>query len=236
MSKYQFNAKISVMKKSKFILSEGRVRLLKLVDKYGSISKAASEMHMSYRHAWGIIRKINDSLQEEAVISERGGESGGKTYVTTAGLELIRKYEERKKAAEIIMRFGPRPAVTVDGIIIKNKKILLIRRKNPPYKGTYALPGGFVKYKEPLEEAVVREIKEETGLVTDINRLIGVYSASDRDPRGHTISVAYELKILSGKVLAGSDAESAKWFSLGALPEIAFDHKDIIRDYLELVS
>ena len=212
------------------------MRLLKLVDKHGSITRAAGEMKMSYRHAWGIINKINEAQGEKVVESERGGTSGGMTRITKAGRKLIQDYEERKKGTEIIMKYGPRPAITVDGIIVKRGKVLLIKRKNPPFKDAFALPGGFVEYREPVEDAVVREIAEETGLRTKIERLVGVYSAPDRDPRGHTISVIYELSIISGSGRAGSDARAIQWFSLDLLPQLAFDHREILNDFLEMRS
>lgn len=122
------------------------------------------------------------------------------------------------------------PKPTVDGIIIKNSEILLIQRKNSPFKGCWALPGGFIEYGEACEQAVKREIYEETGYITSISSLLGVYSDPERDPRGHTISVVYLLQIESGELKAGDDAASAKFFKLDQLPELAFDHADIIAD------
>jgi len=122
------------------------------------------------------------------------------------------------------------PKPTVDGIIFKESQILLIQRKNPPFKGCWALPGGFIEYGEACEQAVKREIYEETGYVTSIASLLGVYSDPERDPRGHTISVVYLLTIESGELNAGDDAASAKFFKLDQLPELAFDHADIIAD------
>lgn len=124
------------------------------------------------------------------------------------------------------------PKLTVDGIIIKNDSILLIKRKNYPFEGKWALPGGFVEYGETTEEAVIREILEETGLETKINRLSGVYSDPNRDPRGHTISVVYILDVLGGNVKGGDDASEAKFFQEKQLPELSFDHDKIIKDYL----
>jgi 8-oxo-dGTP diphosphatase len=232
MQKFRYQAKIWAKKNDLFIISEGRVQLLKLIEKYGSIKRAAEEMRMSYRHAWGIIKKINNALNENVVESIRGGEKGGRTVLTRFGKKLIEEYEGRLNAIDIIMRFGPRPAITVDGIITRKQKVLLIMRKNKPFQGFYAFPGGFVEYKEPVEVAVLREVEEETGLKTRIQNLIGVYSAPDRDPRGHTISVIYELDITGGRVKAGSDAKSIKWFNFDNLPELAFDHGQIIKDFL----
>lgn len=132
------------------------------------------------------------------------------------------------------MRDTKRIAVTVDGVLIDGERILLIRRGNDPFKGLWALPGGFVEYGETTEHAAVREVEEETGLRCEINRLVGVYSAPDRDPRGHTISIVYVMSVREGEMKAGDDAAGAEWHNLAELPEeIAFDHSDIIRDALK---
>jgi 8-oxo-dGTP diphosphatase len=128
-----------------------------------------------------------------------------------------------------------KPSITVDGIVIddkKNKKILLIKRAGEPFKGWWALPGGFVEYGETTEHAAMREVKEETGLRTKIQSLLGVYSDPNRDPRGHTISIVYQLEIINGEVKGGSDAKMAKFFFLDSLPQLAFDHEKIIKDFM----
>jgi 8-oxo-dGTP diphosphatase len=125
------------------------------------------------------------------------------------------------------------PKLTVDGIIFKGEEILLIKRKNPPFKDMWALPGGFVEYNEKTEDAVVREIFEETGLSTRVKSLLDVYSDPSRDPRGHTVSVVYILESDDEKVAAGDDASLAKFFNLDDLPKLAFDHKIIINDAIE---
>ncbi|HDN83322.1 MAG TPA: NUDIX hydrolase [Candidatus Altiarchaeales archaeon] len=128
------------------------------------------------------------------------------------------------------------PRVTVDAVIIKDKKIVLIRRKNEPFKDFWALPGGFVEYGETVEQAILREVKEETGLDVKIVEIIGVYSAPDRDPRGHTISIAFLCKPISASIISGSDASEAKEFSLDALPKLAFDHEKIIKDAIKKIG
>lgn len=127
------------------------------------------------------------------------------------------------------------PKITVDGIILDKgkKRILLIQRGREPFKGKWALPGGFIGYGERTEDAVVREVLEETGLRTRVLELFGVYSDPNRDPRGHTITLVYILEIMDGKVSGGDDAVEAKFFDLNSLPELSFDHEKIIKDFLK---
>ncbi|WP_135604227.1 NUDIX hydrolase [Methanococcoides sp. NM1] len=121
------------------------------------------------------------------------------------------------------------PLLTVDAVIILNGKIILIKRKNPPFKNRFALPGGFVEIGETTEAAAIREAYEETGLFIDLVKLIGVYSEPSRDPRGHTVSVCY-LAIGHGKPKAATDAAEVAPFDLKELPDIAFDHRKMIDD------
>jgi 8-oxo-dGTP diphosphatase len=126
------------------------------------------------------------------------------------------------------------PSLTVDGVIIKDNKVLLIKRRNEPYKNRWAIPGGFVEYGEKTEDAVIREIKEETGLEAKIDGLIGVYSDPDRDPRKHVVSIAYLLTDIKGKEKGGDDAKEAKWWYINDLPDLAFDHHNILDDALKM--
>ncbi|MCK4756907.1 MAG: NUDIX hydrolase [Thermoplasmata archaeon] len=125
-----------------------------------------------------------------------------------------------------------KPSLTVDAIILIDGKLVLIKRGKDPFKGQYALPGGFVEYGERVEEAVEREVKEETGLNAEVSDFLGVYSAPDRDPRGHTISVVFYLEKIGGQLSAGDDAAEVKLFDLANLPELAFDHSEIIHDFI----
>jgi len=122
--------------------------------------------------------------------------------------------------------------VTADAVIIQSGKILLIKRAIPPFKGKWALPGGHIGYNEKTENAVVREVKEETGLAVKIIKLVGVYSDPKRDPRGHTVTAAYlcEPAAANRKSRAGDDASEAWWWPLDDLPDLAFDHSAIIKD------
>ena len=123
------------------------------------------------------------------------------------------------------------PSLTVDGIILIDGQIVLIERGNEPFNGQCALPGGFVEYGESVEDAVVREILEETGISTKIKKLVGVYSNPNRDPRGHVVSVVFELTRIDGIMKSGDDAVNVGLFNMDELPELAFDHKEIITDY-----
>jgi 8-oxo-dGTP diphosphatase len=124
------------------------------------------------------------------------------------------------------------PKLTIDGAILKDGKILLIKRKNEPFKGKWALPGGFVKYGERVEDAVIREVKEETSLITKIKDVVGIYSDPNRDPRGHTVTIVFLLDITSGKLKAEDDADDVKFFNLNKLPDLSFDHDIIIKDII----
>jgi 8-oxo-dGTP diphosphatase len=127
------------------------------------------------------------------------------------------------------------PLLTVDALIIYEEKIVLIKRKNLPYEGMFALPGGFVDIGETVEEAVVREAKEETNLDIDIVRLLGVYSDPKRDPRGHTVSVCF-IAEGHGDLKAGDDAGDVGLFDIYNMPELAFDHKKIIEDAISMME
>lgn len=119
------------------------------------------------------------------------------------------------------------PKLTVDAVIIYNGRIVLVQRKNPPFEGKFALPGGFVDIGETVESAVIREAREETGLSIEIVKLLGVYSDPLRDPRGHTVSICY-LSQGHGTLEAGSDAKDVFLFGVNDLPEMAFDHNMIL--------
>jgi len=130
------------------------------------------------------------------------------------------------------------PALAVDGIVNIDNRILLIKRKNPPYKDFWAFPGGFVDYGESTEDAVIREVFEETGLKTKVECLLGVYSNPNRDPRGHVVSIVYILKYIEGSPKGSDDAKEAKFFSIEDIENmnLAFDHKFIFKDYLKLIN
>ncbi|MGQ9720304.1 MAG: NUDIX domain-containing protein [Candidatus Jordarchaeum sp.] len=124
------------------------------------------------------------------------------------------------------------PLIAVDAIIIKDDCVVLIKRKNPPFQDHYALPGGFVEIGEYVEEAVIREAKEETGLEVRVERFSGIYDDPERDPRGHVISIAYICDVVGGKLRADSDAKDVICIPIKEIKKIklAFDHTKILLD------
>lgn len=133
----------------------------------------------------------------------------------------------------------PRPALTVDIAALAGSppdRVLLIRRGKPPFESQWALPGGHVEQRETVARAAVRELEEETGisiLETEL-RLVGIYDAPDRDPRGWFISIAYVATLPSEVAAVGADdAVDAQWHRLNALPTLAFDHAQIMANALK---
>lgn len=137
------------------------------------------------------------------------------------------------------MKYSPKIFVTVDVILFKEKlidlEILLIKRKNEPFRDYWALPGGFVDENEDLKVAACRELLEETSILCKELTQTKAYGAPFRDPRSHTISVAFYGEV--GEEVIGKAADDAKelaWFSITNLPELAFDHAEIIADAIEI--
>lgn len=123
------------------------------------------------------------------------------------------------------------PALAVDAVVFDaDDRLLLIRRAHPPYKGRFALPGGFVDYGETLEQAAARELREEAGLKARTCRLIGVYSDPKRDPRGHTVSAAFLMTVGKASPTAGDDAATAEFVADWREKKLAFDHDRILAD------
>ncbi len=156
---------------------------------------------------------------------------------------LLHSDTNNRKLGEDIMNYTykyPRPAVTADCVVMTletNARVLLIERGNEPYKGHWAIPGGFLNMDETTEQCAIRELEEETGLRIDKVHQIGAYSKVDRDPRGRTISVAYLAIIEEALEARGQDdAAKAKWFYIDDLPPVAFDHDEIMADAIALYN
>ena len=130
----------------------------------------------------------------------------------------------------------PRPSVTVDIVIFSSRddclQVLLIQRGEQPYQNYWALPGGFIKMGESLEEAAARELEEETGILDAYLEQLYTYGDPDRDPRDRVITVSYYALIAADKKIrheGGTDASQADWHPIDELPELAFDHSAIIQ-------
>jgi len=132
----------------------------------------------------------------------------------------------------------PRPALTVDAIVLRRHEcqwqVLLVERGIDPFKGKWALPGGFVNMDELLENACIRELKEETGLQVAKMIQFKTFDAINRDPRHRTISVVHYTVLKDDqKIEAGDDAKKVAWFPVTDLPELAFDHSLIFSQFVE---
>lgn len=125
------------------------------------------------------------------------------------------------------------PKIMVDVVIPSEGGVVLIRRGTDPYEGMWALPGGFVELGETVENAAAREAKEETNLDVELERLVGVYSEPDRDPRGHNVSVTFLARVIGGNPAAATDADEVEVLDPSEV-ELAFDHREIIEDALAL--
>lgn len=135
----------------------------------------------------------------------------------------------------------PRPAVTVDMLILdksgSSPKILLIERRNDPFAGCWAMPGGFVDENEDISDAALRELREETSLTDVALHQFGAFGKPGRDPRGHTITIAYwGIADNPQQACAADDAKNLKWFEINNLPPLAFDHLEIIQEGLKKIG
>lgn len=129
----------------------------------------------------------------------------------------------------------PRPSLTVDCVIFgldesSRLKVLLIQRGHAPFQGHWALPGGFVDMDEPLEEAALRELKEETGLKDVFMEQLYTFGSPQRDPRGRVVTVVYYalINLTKHRIAAETDAVDVRWFPIDAFPSLAFDHAQIL--------
>ena len=142
-----------------------------------------------------------------------------KTNKTDEGLKYCYKY--------------PHPSVTTDCVIFgfdgTKLRVLLVQRGIEPYKGRWAFPGGFMKMDESAEEGALRELQEETGLEGAYIRQFHTFTAPQRDPRERVITIAYYALVRMQEVKGGDDAADARWFALDEVPQLAFDHDQILR-------
>ncbi|QLH75738.1 MAG: NUDIX hydrolase [Methanomassiliicoccales archaeon] len=176
----------------------------------------------------GIIGSLNGSQEGQLIRLE-----GDAVYLTEVGDELLSVYHIREKVLRAqVEHLWKKPWLTTDGVILKDEKVVLIKRGKEPFKGLWALPGGIVEYGERVEDCVVREVREETGLQTRVLGISGVYSDPERDPRGHFVTIAFNLEVTGGDLRAGDDAAGVGLHDPLSLPDMAADHREIIEDAL----
>lgn len=133
----------------------------------------------------------------------------------------------------------PHPAVATDCVVFgfdgRDLKVLLIRRGVEPYKDMWAFPGGFMRMDETAEQCAVRELREETGLVLTNVRQLGAFSGVNRDPRERIVSIAFYALARQSDVHGGDDAAGARWWPIGDIPQLAFDHDYILRQAMQRI-
>jgi len=129
------------------------------------------------------------------------------------------------------------PVLVIDGVLIENNKVLLVKRDIEPFKNFWVLPGGHVECGERVEEALIREMKEELGIEVKIKKLIGIFSDPKRDPRGCSVSAAFLIeKAEKREISLNFEAKEWRFFDLNNLPsKIGFDHFEIIREARKLI-
>jgi len=209
MGNEEFNDKISF-----------NSRLKELLQKVKSKAEL-SDLEIEYLLSEGLACRDKGEIQ----LTEKGDE---KIEEITRKISVLEFYNSHPYI---------RPAVTVDGIIFYGEKLVLIRRGNEPYKGMYAFPGGYVNYNERVEDAFLREMKEEIGVQVYNWKLFTVLSEPGRDPRGHTISIVFDGTILE-EPRAGDDASEILLTSIQDALKIkmAFDHQEVLKKFIQCRS
>ena len=226
---FEIECEIKLRKDGELIVDPQRALLLKKIAETGSLDLAVDELGVSLGDAKIWLDRIKDATGSSAISFEKDS----RVILTESGRSLLAEYETRSHVAiSQVKNLWKKPWVTTDGIVLIGDQVVLIKRGREPFKGMYALPGGIVEYGETVEQCVVREIEEETGLRTRVLDLVGVYSGADRDPRGHFITLAYNLQPIGGCLGGGDDAAEAALFPLERLPELAADHLMILTDAL----
>ncbi|HTY46811.1 MAG TPA: NUDIX domain-containing protein [Methanomassiliicoccales archaeon] len=223
------DCELKLTREGKTVVDEAGARVLRALFNEGSVEKASRSLKLSRT---ALVRSIRAMEAASGTRLSEGGR-GRPLRLNRDGERLLLDYESRRMAAreQLEHRFR-NPVLAVDAIIVLDGKLVVVTRGNPPFKGKHALPGGFVEYGESLEQAVMREAKEETGLKTEIIGLLGTYSDPERDPRGHTVSVVYVLKTVGGRLRSGDDAAGVELIDLDAVPSLAFDHSAVVNDFL----
>lgn len=210
------------------VLDEATASFLNSLEETENVRKALSLSSLTRDKIRRWREGVRDVLGSDPLKQE-----GRHLVLSDTGRELLEEYERKSSALRVHLASDFRvPLLAVDGLLLQDDRLVAIKRKYYPFRARYCLPGGIVEYGETVEEAVVREVYEETGLRTEVVSLVGVYSDPDRDPRGHVISLAFALEVIGGELLSGSDATEVGLLDLDSLPEMGFDHNTIVDDFV----
>ncbi len=183
-----------------------------------------------------IFNNLKNEIIKEYYIKNNPREKEYK-FCPTCANRLVRKPVDRRKLLScqkcgFVFWNNPKPVVSV--ILEREGKILLIKRAKTPLKDFWCLPGGYVDYSEKPEDALIREVKEETNLNIKIDKLVGVYQI-DNDPRGINLDIIYSGLMISGKLKLNEESREFGFFAIGKLPQlIAYKHREAIQDWKEL--
>lgn len=225
---YEIDFDLVLKARGRRVLDGRKARILRAIRDAGDLRDIAISLHRDEAGLTASFENLKDEKGQPLVVLRRG-----KASLTAEGEKLLQIYESRSRfVKEQIEGRYRNPLLTVDAIVPKDGGLVVVRRGREPYRGKLALPGGIVEYGETVEDAVAREVEEETGLVASSMRLIGVRSMPDRDPRGHFVSVVFLMKVVGGALRPGDDAGGVEVVPLDPLPDLAFDHSDIVREYL----
>ncbi len=209
------------------LMDEDVARFLRALGRGEGVEAAREGAGLSAARVRRWRRGVTEELGEDPL--ERTGRRLG---ASRTGRDLLEAFLPKNNALRVHSASDFKvPLLAVDGLVLQDGRLVAVRRKYDPHQGQFCLPGGMVEYGETVEEAVVREVREETGLVTEVEELVGVYSAPGRDPRGHVISLAFALRTVGGELRSGSDAAGVDLLDLDDLPEMGFDHNAIVGDF-----
>jgi 8-oxo-dGTP diphosphatase len=226
---FEMTAEVVLRKDGRPVLDAIGCSLLEAVRDLGQVSAIAKRRGMSVGDLAGGIAAINRQFDRPVVNFD-----GDEYSLTSEAADAISEFRLKEHLLqEQLHNLWRKPWITTDGVVLIDGRLVLIRRGREPFKGMYALPGGIVDYGESLEDCIIREMREETGLDVEIVGIGGVYSKPDRDPRGHFITVSFNLRCIGGTLRGGDDAADASLFDLNALPTLAADHAQIVADALK---
>ena len=227
---FETECDIKLTKGGELIIDKYHAILLERISGTGTLEGATEGLGMAVEEANAWLVRIGEVLSTPIMVPG----ADGKLTVTDIGRTLLSDFKIQSSMAKSqVQNLWKKPWVTADGILIIEGQVVLVKRGREPFKGMYALPGGIMEYGETAEECAVREFEEETGLKSRVLDLVGVYSAADRDPRGHFITLAFNLQPMGGILRGGDDAAEAQMFPLDRLPEMAADHHKILADALK---